>query len=64
MTAVLLTVGDEILLGQIVDTNAAWLGERAAGAGLDLQRSETVGDTPGAIRGALERAFALGAGLV
>lgn len=56
MTALLLTVGDEILLGQTVDTNAAWLGAHLPEAGLDLIRSETVGDTREAIRGALDRA--------
>jgi nicotinamide-nucleotide amidase len=64
MTAVLLTIGDEILIGQIVDTNAAWLGERLAAAGVELERSETVRDTEPAIRGALDRAFAGGADLV
>ena len=62
MTAVLLTIGDEILLGQIVDTNAAWLGERLAASGIELVRHETVRDTDAAIRAALERAFAPGEG--
>ena len=62
MTAVLLTIGDEILLGQIVDTNAAWLGERLAASGVELVRHETVRDTEPAIRAALVRAFAPGEG--
>ncbi len=62
MTAVLLTIGDEILIGQIVDTNAAWLGERLAAAGVELVRHETVRDTVPAIRAAIERAFAPGEG--
>ena len=60
----LLTVGDEILLGQIVNTNAAWLGERLAGAGVDLRRAETVGDDVEVIAAALERAYADGAAVV
>lgn len=60
----LLTVGDEILLGQVVDTNAAWLGERLAEVGLDVRRSETVGDEAGLIEAALERAYAEGAAVV
>lgn len=60
----LLTVGDEILLGQIVNTNAAWLGERLAGAGVDLRRAETVGDDVDAIAEAVERAYADGAAVV
>jgi len=60
----LLTVGDEILLGQIVNTNAAWLGERLAEAGVDIQRSETVGDDVDRIATSIERAFSDGAALV
>lgn len=60
----LLTVGDEILLGQIVDTNAAWLGERLASVGVDLRRSETVGDDEDEIVAALDRAYAGGARVV
>ncbi|MEM1056113.1 MAG: competence/damage-inducible protein A [Bacteroidota bacterium] len=58
MTAILLTVGDEILLGQIVDTNAAWLGDRLAASGVNLVRHETVADTMEAITDALARAEA------
>ena len=64
MTGFLLTVGDEILLGQIVDTNAAWLGERLASVGVDLRRSETVGDDPAEIVAALDRATAEGVGVI
>ena len=64
MTGFLLTVGDEILLGQVVDTNAAWLGERLAAAGVDLQRSETVGDDPEQIVGAIARATEAGANVI
>ncbi len=61
MTGYLLTVGDEILLGQIVNTNAAWLGDQLARVGVDLRRSETVGDAVGDIAAALDRATADGA---
>jgi len=64
MHTVLLTVGDEILLGQIVNTNAAWLGERLALAGADVQRSETVGDDRSVIADSIERATADGAELI
>ena len=64
MHTVLLTVGDEILLGQIVNTNAAWLGERLALAGADVQRSETVGDDRAAITESIRRATADGAELI
>ena len=57
MTATILTVGDEILIGQIVDSNAAWLGEQLGLVGVDVARMETVGDDVRAIREAIERGF-------
>ena len=44
MTAELVSVGTEILLGQIVNTNAAWLAVRLAEMGINLYRQQTVGD--------------------
>lgn len=44
MRAVLLTIGDELLIGQVVDTNAAWLGEQLSLLGIDVIRTVTVGD--------------------
>ena len=35
MRVEVLAVGTELLLGQIVDTNSAWLGEQLALAGID-----------------------------
>ena len=35
MTAEIICVGTELLLGNIVNTNAAYLAEKLAGAGLD-----------------------------
>lgn len=58
LRAELLTIGDEILIGQIVDTNTAWLGERLTQAGVDVQRAVSLGDEEEAIREELEAAFA------
>src|SRR4051794_33337855 len=44
MTAEILSVGTELLLGQIVDTNAAFLGRTLAELGINLYRRGTVGD--------------------
>ena len=44
MRVELLAVGTELLFGDIVNTNAAWLGERLAAAGLDVTTSVVVGD--------------------
>jgi nicotinamide-nucleotide amidase len=53
----LLTIGDEILIGQTTDSNAAWLGEQLALMGADVTGAQTVRDTPAAIRRGLERGF-------
>jgi nicotinamide-nucleotide amidase len=56
-------VGTELLLGQIVNTNAAWIGQRLADVGWDCLRHTVVGDNEGriaeAIREALDRADAV-----
>ena len=44
MTAELITVGTEILMGNIVNTNAAYLSEMCARLGLDVYYETTVGD--------------------
>jgi len=44
VTAELLTIGDEILYGQIVDTNAQWMGANLSNAGIKVIRKTTVGD--------------------
>ena len=40
----MLSTGDEVLHGQIVDTNAAWLADFFFHQGLPLSRRNTVGD--------------------
>ncbi len=39
-----LAIGTELLLGQIVDTNSAWIGEQLATAGIDSYEHRKVGD--------------------
>jgi nicotinamide-nucleotide amidase len=50
-------VGTELLLGQVVDTNSAWLGEQLALAGIDRTHGQTVGDNLERIVSALELAL-------
>lgn len=57
MRAYILTIGDELLIGQTVDTNAAWLGEQLSLLGLHVVQSTTVGDNMAALRRALDSAF-------
>jgi competence/damage-inducible protein CinA-like protein len=56
--AAIVTVGDELLLGQTVDTNAAWMGRELASMGLPVVRRWTVGDDSGDIRWAVGEALA------
>jgi len=51
------TIGTELLLGQIVDTNAAELGRALAGAGVEVVRHLSVADRPAAIRAAVAEAL-------
>ncbi len=45
MLAEVITIGDEILIGQVVDTNSAWLGQQLNQAGIALNRITSVPDT-------------------
>lgn len=40
----IITVGTELLLGQIVDTNSSWLSENLARVGINVYYKQTVGD--------------------
>jgi nicotinamide-nucleotide amidase len=59
----IVAVGTELLLGQVVDTNSAWLGEQLALAGIDVHHAVKVGDNHArivaALRQALDRADAV-----
>src|SRR5256885_6873264 len=57
MKAELLSIGTELLLGQIVDTNANYLAGRLALLGIDCLHMQTVGDNLGRAKQALERAL-------
>jgi nicotinamide-nucleotide amidase len=52
------TIGTELLLGQILDTNAADLGRALAAAGVEIVRHSSVADRPEAIRAAVADALA------
>ncbi len=54
-TAALLAIGDEVLRGEIANSNAAFLSDRMFGAGLDLREHVVVSDDATAIRSALVR---------
>jgi nicotinamide-nucleotide amidase len=51
------TIGTELLLGQIIDTNAAELGRGLAAAGVEVVRHTSVADRPETIRAAVAEAL-------
>lgn len=55
--AEIVAVGTELLLGEIVDTNGAWLAARLANLGVDVHRSVRVGDNLARVREAIETAL-------
>ncbi|HEX6971525.1 MAG TPA: CinA family nicotinamide mononucleotide deamidase-related protein, partial [Limnochordia bacterium] len=57
MVAECIFVGTELLLGQIVNTNGAYLGRRLAELGIDQYLQVTVGDNPARLRAALAAAL-------
>ena len=44
-----ISIGDELLIGQVINTNAAWLGEQLSDAGFQLDSTLTIGDSEKAI---------------
>ena len=58
VSAELVTSGTEILLGDIVDTNAAWIAQQLREIGVNLYYKTTVGDNEPRLRGVLETALA------
>lgn len=56
MKAEIITIGDEILIGQVVDTNSAWIGEQFNLNGIEIYRITSVHDEHDQIMEALEHA--------
>lgn len=57
MRAEIITIGDELLIGQVVDTNSAWMAERLNEYGIELYQITSVHDERTAIINALDEAF-------
>ena len=57
MRAEIITIGDELLIGQVVDTNSAWMAERLNEAGIELYQITSVHDDRAHILKALDEAF-------
>jgi nicotinamide-nucleotide amidase len=44
MKAEIITIGNEILIGQVIDTNSAWMGESLNTIGIDIVQITSIGD--------------------
>ncbi|MFQ5681933.1 MAG: CinA family nicotinamide mononucleotide deamidase-related protein [Candidatus Binatia bacterium] len=55
--AEIVAIGSELLLGQIVDTNSAWMAQRLTAVGVNLFYKTIVGDNPGRMREVLAQAL-------
>lgn len=56
VTASIVTIGDELLIGQVIDTNSAWMGQELSRSGIDVIRRFAVGDEKKEIISALDAA--------
>ena len=56
--ATIITIGDELLIGQTIDTNSAWMAQRLNELGIDIDRRVTVTDTKEGIKLALDEEIA------
>ncbi len=52
--ATIITIGDELLIGQVIDTNSAWIAQHLNSNGIALKRRVAVGDSAPEIKEALE----------
>jgi nicotinamide-nucleotide amidase len=57
MNAEIITVGSELLLGQIVDTNSTWIAQKLAAVGVNLFYRTAVGDNPARMEDIFRRAL-------
>src|SRR3954466_7683091 len=56
MNAIILSIGDELVLGQTVDTNSAWISQQLASVGCAVAAHMTVGDDQKGIEQAIKDA--------
>lgn len=57
MKAAIITIGDEILIGQIVDTNSAWMAGKLTLAGFEVEEMQSIGDDALQIKNTINDAF-------
>ena len=54
MQAEVIAIGTELLLGQTIDTNSAWIGEQLAELGVTLRRKTVISDRVDDVHAALD----------
>lgn len=54
--AEIITIGDELLIGQVIDTNSAWIGQQLNAIGVNVKQISSVSDSSEHILKALEEA--------
>ena len=54
VNASIITIGDELLIGQVIDTNSAYIAQELNKAGITVKRRVAVGDVPNDIQKALD----------
>lgn len=57
MNAQIVSIGDELLIGQTINTNAAWIGQKLSEVGVAVNKVVVIGDAEQAIRDAIDRAM-------
>ena len=53
MEAIIITIGDELLIGQTIDTNSAWMGQQLNQAGVWVKERIAISDSPAHIISAM-----------
>ncbi|HEY9166325.1 MAG TPA: competence/damage-inducible protein A [Candidatus Kryptonia bacterium] len=56
-TAAIITIGDEILIGQVTNTNSAFIGKKLSEIGIEVKRTVVVGDDYGEIMAAFKEHY-------
>ncbi len=54
----IISIGDELLIGQVVNTNSSWIAMEVSKLGVDISTVLTIGDTEEAIMSALKDSYA------
>ena len=57
MQCEIITIGDELLIGQVVDTNSAWMATELNACGIEVKQISSVHDDAQHIKAALDEAF-------